>query len=118
MSFLIGTPHNSGSGYYMNDDTASGGVRAEADIKTCTHCQAIIKMQAWKLEGAYCAKCAAPICWTCGLRAESEGCVPFNKRLGLHLDASYHDAQRRKLAGLEPAPLPSDAYLGLIIAKD
>lgn len=114
MGFLIGTPHSSGSGYYMNDDTASGGVKAEADIRTCTHCQAIIKMQQWKVQGAYCAKCAAPICFHCGAKAEREGCVPFNKVLEKALNSEYTSRQRRRLAGLEPAMPSEPIFTGLI----
>jgi hypothetical protein len=57
---IIGTPHTKGAGYYKNDDTASGGKKSEADIRTCTHCQAVIKMQAWKEDGGFCGKCMGP----------------------------------------------------------
>lgn len=118
MTFLIGTPHSSGAGYYMNDDTASGGVKAQADIRTCTHCQAIIKMQLWKVEGAYCAKCAAPICFGCGALAEVEGCIPFNKRLYTALNDDYTSRQRRKLAGLDPVQPSRPLFTGLLTSKD
>lgn len=118
MTFLIGTPHASGSGYYMNDDTASGGTKAEADIRTCTHCQAIIKMQQWKVEGAYCAKCSAPICFHCGALAEKFGCVPFNKQLEKALNQDYTSRQRRRLAGLEPVRPSVPLFTGLLTSKD
>jgi hypothetical protein len=85
MTFLIGTPHTHNAGYCRNDDTPSGGQLTEADIQTCTHCQKIIKMQEWRLAGAWCHHCGAPICMACGERALIYGCEPFVKQLEAHL---------------------------------
>jgi hypothetical protein len=97
----------------MNDDTASGGQRSEADIRTCTHCQAIIKMQEWRkiengaMTGGWCTRCMAPICHHCQKRMQQEGCVPFIARIEREFDAVTKLKQFRKLAGLdEPAPPP------------
>lgn len=76
---IIGTPNTKGAGYFVNDQNTKR--RQEADIKTCTHCQQIIKMQEWKDKGAWCGKCFAPICDPCGARAEVQGCEPFIKKL-------------------------------------
>lgn len=85
MTFIIGTPHTHNAGYYRNDDRCGGGKLSEADIQTCTHCQAVIKMQEWRVDGAWCAKCSAPICTHCGTRALTYGCEPFVKQLEAHL---------------------------------
>jgi hypothetical protein len=72
------TPYTKGAGYLLNNKNDK---KQEADIRTCTHCQAIIKMQEWKEEGAWCHKCFAPICSKCGKRAETFGCEPFLKKI-------------------------------------
>jgi hypothetical protein len=81
MTLIIGTPHTHNAGYYRNDDRVAGGQLSEADIQTCTHCQAIIKMQEWRENGAWCSRCSAPICLFCGHRALTFGCEPFVKKL-------------------------------------
>lgn len=106
MTFKIITPHTKGAGYYKNDDTPSGGKITEADIRTCTHCQAIIKMQDWKEDGNFCGKCMAPVCHSCGDRMETMGCEPFIKRLEEALEGNYRKAQFRKIAGLEGEYIP------------
>jgi hypothetical protein len=106
MTIIIGTPHARGAGYYCNDDTASGGVKSQADIRTCTHCQAIIKMQEWKQDGGWCGQCSAPICPTCADRMLTHGCEPFIKKLEQALEMSSQLHHFRKLAGLE-APEPT-----------
>jgi hypothetical protein len=108
---LIGTPHAKGSGYYLNDDTNSGGQKAEADIRTCTHCQCVIKMQEWKDDGAFCRKCNAPICAHCGDRALVYGCEPFLMRLERFTNAVVKYRQHLKVAGLEPGSPPKELVL-------
>lgn len=100
---LIGTPFTKNAGYYKNDDRNSGGRLAEADIRTCTHCQAVIKMQEWKAQGAFCRECFAPICVTCGAEMKASGvCVPFLRRIESYANASMKYLQFSKIAGLEP----------------
>ena len=67
MTINIGTPHTKGAGYFVNglNLTPNQG-REEADIRTCPHCQYVIKMQEWKNDGAWCYKCNAPVCGTTG----------------------------------------------------
>lgn len=76
---IIGTPYTKGAGYFLNDKELR--TRQEADVRTCTHCQGVIKMQEWKDQGAWCGKCFAPICDKCGERAAIHGCEPFMKKL-------------------------------------
>lgn len=100
MGFIIGTPHTHNSGYYKNDDTASGGRKTEADIQTCSHCQAIIKMQDWKEDGGWCGRCMKPICGPCADRMLTRGCEPFTKQIEEAMNRDYHRRQFRKFAGL------------------
>lgn len=74
---IIGTPHTRGSGYTVNDQNLS--TRQEADIQTCPHCQAVIKMQEWAKAPVqnFCMKCMKPTCSHGGC----ENCVPFVKQI-------------------------------------
>lgn len=76
---LIGTPFSRNAGYYQNDDRNSGGRLSEADVRTCPHCQAVIKMQEWKAapEQNFCLKCMAPAC----NNPACQDCVPFMKQI-------------------------------------
>ena len=107
MTFFIGTPHTHNSGYYVNDKDLR--TRQEADIKTCTHCQAIIKMQEWKHKGAWCHKCFAPVCHSCGTRMQTYGCEPFMKKLDQFMEASMKHKfdDLLKMAGQETPVSPT-----------
>jgi hypothetical protein len=79
---IIGTPHTKGAGYYKNDDTASGGKKSEADIRTCTHCQAVIKMQAWKEDGGFLWQVYGPDLFVhCADKMQTRGCEPFMQQI-------------------------------------
>ncbi len=93
MTFRIGTPYSRNAGYFMNDDRPGGGKKSEADIRTCPHCEKIIKMQLWKDNGAFCRKCNAPICAQCGDRALTFGCEPFKKKFDQHVEAMLRRKQ-------------------------
>lgn len=111
MSVLIGTPHTHNAGYFVNDKNLN--TRQEADVQTCSHCQAIILMQAWKNDGAFCRGCMKPICALCGDRMLTHGCEPFLKRLEMFLDATIKYEKFLKVAGLTPvAPPPSIIVTG------
>ncbi len=117
MTFIIGTPHTHNAGYFRNDDRPSGGQLAQADIQTCTHCQAVIKMQNWKSDGAWCSKCEAPICGSenpeCAGRTAQFGCVPFLKQIELHAAKLMRYQHFSKIAGLDaPAPPRSQLITG------
>lgn len=113
MTFIIGTPHAQGSGYYRNDDRCAGGQLSEADVRTCPHCQVIIMMQAWKDNGGFCKKCDAPICPVCADRALTYGCEPFLKRLDQFTDAVVKYQQYVKMAGLDESPPPVILVTGI-----
>lgn len=119
MTFIIGTPYTSGSGYYMNDDTPSGGVRSEADVRTCPHCQAVILMQQWRrmeggtLNGGFCMRCFAPVCNHCNKKMQTEGCIPFVAKVEQMLGEAERLRLFRKLAGLDtPAAQHVPLYTG------
>ena len=81
---IIGTPYTKGAGYFVNDKDLK--TRQEADIRTCAHCQAIIKMQEWKVDGAWCGREQKPICAPCGTRAMTFGCEPILKKIEQHAE--------------------------------
>lgn len=93
MTFRIGTPYSRNAGYFMNDDRNSGGKKVEADIRTCPHCEKLIKMQEWKDNGAFCRKCNAPICPQCGDRALTFGCEPFKRQFDQQVEAMIRRKQ-------------------------
>jgi len=78
-----------GRGYFINDKEpaqAAGG-----DVQTCFHCQAVLLMQQWKVNGAWCGKCMKPICDACRETAlRCLGCEPFLKKI-----EQYAEAQMR-----------------------
>jgi hypothetical protein len=82
VSIIIGTPHTKGSGYFINDkDLAS---RQEADVRTCPHCQAVIKMQEWAKAPVqnFCLKCMAPACNT----EACQDCIPFMRKIERYIE--------------------------------
>ena len=102
---IIGTPHTRNAGYYRNDDTPSGGKVSEADIQTCPHCQAVIKMQEWRAAPTqyFCMKCSKP---TCGRHYCEECCRPYLEFIDKLTDATIKYETFVKLAGLEPPATP------------
>jgi hypothetical protein len=106
MTFHIGTPHTRGAGYLINGVNLSRP--DEADIRTCPHCQRIIRMQQWRDDGAWCNKCNAPICGNnnpaCVLENKLYGCVPFLKKLEAFTGAQLKRQQFMKVAGLDAPP--------------
>ncbi len=112
MSVIIGTPHTKGAGYFLNDRNLSD--RQEADIRTCTHCQAVIKMQEWKQDGAWCGKCMAPICGSgrCAEETAKFGCVPFLKKIEQHAETQMRFDRFRKDAGLDEPVTPQIILTG------
>lgn len=98
----IGTPYTRGAGYFVNNIGLAR--KQEADVRTCTHCQAVILMQKWKDDGGFCGRCMAPICGICADRMLTYGCEPFLKKLEQGMEARYRMVQFSKLAGLDTPP--------------
>jgi hypothetical protein len=111
VTFIIGTPHAKGAGYFINNKNLGvGHGREEADIRTCVHCQAIIKMQEWRHDGAWCNRCNAPICGNnnplCVAENKAFGCVPFLKKLEMFTRGQVSLTMFKRLAGLDSPPPP------------
>lgn len=101
MTVGIGTPHTKGAGYFVNDKELKS--RQEADVQTCSHCQRVILMQAWKDDGGFCSRCMHPLCGPCATRAMTYGCEPFLKKIEQHAERVMRFERFQKAAGLEPA---------------
>ena len=101
---IIGTPHTRNSGYTMNDDRNSGGKKTEADIQTCPHCQAVIKMSEWAKAPVqnFCLKCMKPAC----NHPACFECIPFIKKLEEFTDAVIKYERFLKMAGVDPEHAP------------
>lgn len=107
---LIGTPYTRGAGYFVNDRNLR--TRQEADVRTCSHCQAVILMQQWKDNGAWCGKCMSPICVRCGERAVIYGCEPFLKKIEQYAEQQMRFAKFLKEAGLDEPVAPQPLITG------
>lgn len=88
------------TGYLLNDDRASGGALEEADIRTCPHCQKILKILKSQTEGDWCHRCGAPVCEACGLIQAFKGCTPFRKLIDEALDRQAKDRAYKQVLGL------------------
>lgn len=100
MTFYIGTPYARGAGYFVNNKDASR--KQEDDVLTCTHCQCIILLRAWRDDGGFCSRCMAPICAKCADRMLTNGCEPFVAQVERAVKAAGKLDQFRKMAGLAP----------------
>lgn len=110
MGVGIGTPHIKGAGYFLNNQNSK--CREEADVQTCSHCQAIILMQQWKDNGAWCGKCMKPICNSCGDRAMKFGCEPFVKKIEQYAEKQMRFERFLKDAGLAEPVTPQTILTG------
>lgn len=86
-----------GQGYYMSDNRCSGGTHEEDDFLVCKHCQKGLRKSEWKLQGAFCHCCDAPICTECD---KSPVCTPFMKKLETSVDEAYRREQNAKILGI------------------
>jgi hypothetical protein len=99
---IISTPHTHNAGYFLNNSSLVR--REQADIQLCTHCEIVINLQLWKVDGGWCNKCFAPICGPCADRMLTHGCDPFMKRIEAAFETAIQLRQHRRLAGLDAAP--------------
>jgi len=89
-----------GAGYLFNDDRANHNGVDEADILCCPHCQCTIKLQAWRIEGAFCHRCFAPVCNRCGKRMLTYGCENYMRYIDKALKEAYRKSQNAKVLGI------------------
>jgi ssDNA-binding Zn-finger/Zn-ribbon topoisomerase 1 len=100
MTFVIGTPHTKGAGYYRSDNTPSGGQLVEADVQTCAHCQKVLLLQQWRENGAWCHRGQHPLCPECGDIAEVHGCQTWIQLIETAAEREYARAQYRRMVGV------------------
>lgn len=99
MAFYIAkSSHTHGASFFHNDNRASGGKHDEADVKSCSHCQALVRLD--KVEH-FCAKCEHPVCGPCATKLLSEGCAPFRQKIDQALEAQARRRQFKRVAGIE-----------------
>ena len=96
---MIITHRLKGQGYLFNDNRASGNGLEEADVFGCPHCQAVLKGKT--SHDYWCPKCFAPICIGCAEKMETQGCLPFMKKIDAIIESDIQRRQLSKLLGLE-----------------
>lgn len=103
MTFLIGTPHVHNCGHLSFVEGGRDFRQQSFDIKTCTHCQRVIRLENWKHDGAWCSRCNAPVCadGPCAAATEKYGCLPFIARIEREFEIQGKLAAFRRLAGLD-----------------
>lgn len=87
------------SGYLINDNRASGGLREEDDILACNHCSALLRASEWKRAGGYCTGCDKPLCTRCLSEVGRTGCVPEVARLERAIADDYRRRQNARVCG-------------------
>mgnify|MGYP001616682320 CR=1 FL=1 len=89
-----------GSGYYLSDNSASGGKREEDDMLACNHHNGLMLKSVWKKQGGFCMGCGKPLCLPCFERARKFGCEPSIKKFTAEVNESYHREQNAKILGI------------------
>lgn len=88
------------TGYRYADERCSGGTVQEDECVCCAHCQKLLFLRAWRVDGGWCGRCDAYICGLCADRMVVTGCVPFKRLVDDALDRIYHATQNAKVLGL------------------
>lgn len=101
MTFIIGTPHTKGAGYY---NAYGPGQKERDDVQTCPHCQQVLKMREWKVAPVqnFCNKCMKP---TCSDAECVQDCYPYVKRAEDQIAAIEKRLGFCRAAGLEVGTL-------------
>jgi hypothetical protein len=97
--------HTDGSGYLFNDNRASHNGLEEADVMACNHCQKLIIVSKWKLDGGLCGCCGQAVCGPCADKIllpadQGGGCIPFIERVRRQLEFNYRRAQNARILGI------------------
>ena len=87
--------------YLLADDRCSGGVRDEADMLGCSHCQRLMRQREWQCDGGFCHSCDAPVCSGCADRIPTKGCEVFLRVLEGELEREYRRSQNARLLGID-----------------
>ena len=89
-----------GAGYTMNDNRSAGGVKTEADIVCCSHCQRAMQLPDWKQDGGWCGKCNQHVCGPCADLMLTRGCEPFTRKIEALINRNYHAKQLARMLGI------------------
>lgn len=111
MTFIIGTPNRHNAGHYQGFADGTGRRREEYDLKTCPHCQAIVRLN--REQGDFCSKCNAPVCPGCAARMDTFGCEPFLRKLEQAIGAQEQYSKFLKEAGMVTPVPPQPIFTGL-----
>ena len=100
----VGTPHVRGAGYLEADQNLPPSQREKADVQSCAHCQAVIRMQQWAKGGAWCHKERKPLCLACGKIALTRGCEPIAAKIDAYVERAMREELLDPTARYEGAP--------------
>ncbi len=91
------------SGYFSNDDRASGGKLEEDDLLGCGHCPRPVKAHKWKQAGGMCFVCGKPLCFACYEEtSKTKHCTGSQEEQILRaVNEAYHRKQNNKIMGLD-----------------
>lgn len=89
-----------GMGYLLNDDTASGGQKQEADLLGCNHCDRLMRRKFWEARGGHCFVCDRSICPRCLQRIPKHGCEHSVRRFTAALEDEYRKQQNARVLGI------------------
>jgi hypothetical protein len=70
-------------GYFVSDHRQGGigpdgekGILIEQDFVCCSHCDHVVYLEAYQLQGGVCLRCMGPICHPCIPAAARGTCTP------------------------------------------
>ena len=101
-----------GAGYILVDNRASDwGNRIESDVLVCGGCQSLLHRHdtidhqnrihiGWANEGAWCHRCAKPLCAACGAKPCPPECGGFEKRFFELVEDQYRREQNARILGI------------------
>ena len=91
-----------GSGFFLNDDRASGGKLEKDDLLGCGHCSKPVKKHKWVSAGGMCYVCGNPLCFACYEEAhKTKQCKGSQEEQIIRaVNETYHKRQNAKILGL------------------
>jgi hypothetical protein len=91
------------SGYFLNDDRASGGRFEQDDLLGCGHCPRPVKKHKWQAQGGMCYVCGKPLCFACyEIMHKSKQCAGSQEdQIIRAVNETYHKQQNAKVLGID-----------------
>ena len=89
-----------GQGYYLNDDTPSGGQKVKDDVLGCAHCQKALKKRVWLRNGGYCHQCDQELCVECATKALTHGCENFKRFVEKQVAEAFRREANARILGI------------------